>query len=111
MDHFAHSWPRPETYRDQAPRLWDTGLARWGRQINALEPYVRRIMRWGIIFALGWAAAASYYRVEHLWVQRASLTTEAVCEHKRAEGAIASAELDHPLPLNVTTDCLHQPAK
>lgn len=71
------------------------------------EFQVKRIMRWGIFFALGWGACAAYYKVPHLWVQRNTLAKEATCEHRRAEAAIDYADMAHPPPPSVTKDCPH----
>jgi hypothetical protein len=39
------------------------------------------------------------------------LKAEAKCEHTRAQGAIASVQDEHPLPSNLTADCIHPPIK
>lgn len=66
------------------------------------------MMRWGVIFALGWGSCAAYYQVPRLWTQKSSLTKELHCEHARANVAIASAQSSQSLPKFVTTDCIHQ---
>ncbi len=79
-------------------------------------------MRWGVIFAFGWVAATAYYRVEHLWTQRAVLVSQksvlakqAACEHARADTneIIAEEALEgaRPLPTDVAPDCKHPTIK
>lgn len=83
-------------------------------QIGFWEFQVKRAMRWGIFFALGWAACASYYRVEHLWAQRSALVTQKTalvkelnCEHNRAETALGFVDSGDLPPPSVTNDCPH----
>lgn len=71
------------------------------------EFQVKRIMRWGIFFALGWGACTVYYRVPHLWEQKAALVKQAACEHKRADTAIYYADVGDPPPAPVVRDCPH----
>lgn len=97
----SHQSYRPKTAAIQG------GSAGGGWQIVQLERYVRTVMRWGIMFALGWASSAAYYQVSHLWAQKAILTKEVRCEHTRAQGAIASVDNDQQLPNYVTRDCPH----
>lgn len=95
MDHISHLWTGAEAYRNQDTDIRAGTSSGWRRKIEALEPYVRRVMRWGVFFALGWAACASFYNVEHLWQKQSQLaviqTTTipklksfANCEHVRA---------------------------
>lgn len=77
-------------------------------QINKqIEELIAVCARYIIVFGIGWAASASYYKVEHLWVQKDALTVQAHCEHKRAQVAVASAESSQPLPQYATQDCPH----